>query len=103
YEGYGYNPEHFATELRALLGDEAMNENITPPCDCIEQVDGAFVSRCYCSNSGDYADAVSWCSEQATAAKFAALTARVKELEEALRKYSPYVIGSGPSLDHDAL
>ena len=38
------------------------------PCDCIETDDKGFrLSRCYCQNYGDNAQAASWCTDMNTA------------------------------------
>ena len=37
--------------------------DIVPPCDCVELVDGQFVSRCYCSNRDDGERTAMWCVE----------------------------------------
>ena len=37
--------------------------DIVPPCDCVELVDGNYISRCYCSNRDDGERAAAWCVE----------------------------------------
>lgn len=37
--------------------------DIVPPCDCVELVDGNYISRCCCSNRDDGERAAAWCVE----------------------------------------
>ena len=34
----------------------------TPPCDCIENVNGRWVQSCECRNAGDLLSAQDWCA-----------------------------------------
>ena len=34
----------------------------TPPCDCIENVNGRWVQSCECRNTGDLLSAQDWCT-----------------------------------------
>ncbi len=52
---------------------------IEPPCDCAEQIDGAWVSRCYCSNRDDGERIAAWCAEKNAADRITALEAVVAE------------------------
>lgn len=57
-----------------------IGERKDPPCDCAEQIEGRWVSRCYCSNRDDGERTAAWCVEANTAAEIAKLRAEVERL-----------------------
>jgi len=36
----------------------------SPPCDCVEIIDGHYCSRCDCRNQGDAENMAVWCDEK---------------------------------------
>ena len=51
-------------EVRLAEADERESLPLSPaPCDCYELIDGFYVNRCDCGNSGDYGAMEVWCHE----------------------------------------
>jgi len=56
--------------------------DVEPVCDCISLEDGFWQQRCDCHNSGDLAEAQSWCDGANTHRQLQQAEARVAELEQ---------------------
>ena len=59
--------------------------DIVPPCDCAYELDGNWVSRCYCSNRDDGERVAAWCASVNSVGAIATLTAEAAYDAETIR------------------
>ncbi len=59
--------------------------DIVPPCDCAYELDGNWVSRCYCSNRDDGERVAAWCASVNSVDAIATLTAEAAYDAETIR------------------
>lgn len=64
--GNGYVDSYTNAKWRAWQAARAQSGQVEPVCDCISQEDGYWQQRCECRNSGDLAEAQSWCDHANT-------------------------------------
>ena len=73
--------------------------DVEPVCDCISLEDGFWQQRCDCHNSGDLAEAQSWCDGANTHRQLQQAEARLAELEQENEDALKYMLWLGGGED----